>query len=114
MSEETLDRWLDDYAASNPNYAQAYIAYMSPDRFLRMTTGGSGSRAAIEQQAEGLSVERTLDYSRQQPIQLIINSETGKVEGHEGRHQMVALRQAGVTKVPVLMFKEKARIARCG
>ena len=38
VSEETLDKWLKDYAASNPNYAQAYIAYMSPPDYLRMTT----------------------------------------------------------------------------
>ena len=104
VSEDTLEQWLKDYAASNPNYAQAYIAYMSPLDFLRMTTSGIPSRLMIEKQTEGLTVGRTVEYSKEQPIQLRIDTKTGKVEGHEGRHRMAALRGAGLTEVPVLLF----------
>ena len=104
VSEETLDQWLKDYAASNPEYAQAYIAYISPEKFLNLTTSGAASRYAIRQQSEGLTLPSVMDYSREQPIQLRINTETGKVEGHEGRHRMVALNRAGVEEVPVLLF----------
>ena len=104
VSEETLDRWLKDYAASNPEYAQAFIAYVSPEKFLNLTTSGAASRHAIRQQAEGLTLPSVMDYSKEQPIQLRIDTETGKVEGHEGRHRMVALNRAGVEEVPVLLF----------
>ena len=33
VSEETVDRWLKDYASkSSPKYAQAYITRMTPDQ----------------------------------------------------------------------------------
>lgn len=104
VGEDTIEKWLKDYAASNPDYAQAYIAYMSPADFLRMTTSGIESRLNIEKQATGLSLNAAVDFSRGQPIQLRINHETGKVEGHEGRHRMVTLRQNGIAAVPVLLF----------
>ncbi|MBQ9662206.1 MAG: hypothetical protein IJV40_03525 [Oscillospiraceae bacterium] len=112
ISEDTLDRWLKDYASSNPDYAQAYIAYMSPLDFLRMTTSGIASRQVIAKQAEGLTVEKTLDYSKAQPIQLRIDTQTGKVEGHEGRHRMVALRQHGIRNVPVLLFDSSNKYSK--
>ncbi|MBQ6398195.1 MAG: hypothetical protein IJI06_08635 [Oscillospiraceae bacterium] len=112
VSEETVDRWLEDYAASNPKYAQAYIAYMSPLDYLQMTTGSYGSRQLIRNQAEGLSVEHALDFSKEQPIQLMIDTRTGKVEGHEGRHRMVALDRAGIDKVPVLMFDSRNKYSK--
>lgn len=112
VSDDTIEKWLKDYAASNPNYAQAYIAYMSPQDFLRMTTSVIASRAVIEEQATGLSLKAAVDFSRGQPIQLNINSETGKVEGHEGRHRMVTLRQNGISAVPVLLFDSRNKYSK--
>lgn len=112
VSDDTIEKWLKDYAASNPDYAQAYIAYMSPQDFLRMTTSGIASRAVIEEQATGLSLKAAVDFSRGQPIQLNINSETGKVEGHEGRHRMVTLRQNGISAVPVLLFDSRNKYSK--
>lgn len=102
LKEETIDRYLRDYAAKGtPNYAQAYIAYMDPDDFLSLTTSMAG-RYQIEDESRTLNEEEFT--SQQVPIQLWINHETGEVEGHEGRHRCVALRDAGIEKVPVLMF----------
>lgn len=112
VSNDTIEKWLKDYAASNQDYAQAYIAYMSPKDFLRMTTSGIASRAIIEKQATGLSLKAAVDFSRGQPIQLNINSETGKVEGHEGRHRMVTLWQSGISAVPVLLFDSRNKYSK--
>ena len=112
VSEETINKWLKDYASSNPDYAQAYIAYMSPLQFLRLTTSGIASRAIIEKQANGLSLKAAVDFSRGQPVQLRIDTETGKVEGHEGRHRMVTLRQNGIQAVPVLLFDSKNKYSK--
>jgi len=102
LKETTIDKYLEDYAAkSSPNYAQAYIAYMSPDRFLKMTTS---NRSRIEAESKEFNYDKFTDATLFQPIQLTIDSKTGEVIGHEGRHRMVALSNAGVYNVPVLMF----------
>ena len=102
LKETTIDKYLREYASkTSPNYAQAYITYMSPDKFLRMTTS---YRDNIEAQSKEFNYDEFEDYTLFQPIQLIIDSETGEVNGHEGRHRMVALSNAGVYNVPVLMF----------
>lgn len=112
VSEDTLDRWMQDYAASNPDYAQAYMAYMSPNDYLNLTTSNPFSRSRINQEAEGLGVDQVVEASRQQPIQLRIDSKTGEVLGHEGRHRMVALRRAGVTRVPVMLFDSENKYSK--
>lgn len=102
LKETTIDKYLRDYASkTSPNYAQAYITYMSPDRFLKMTTS---YRDNIEAQSKEFNYDEFTEATLFQPIQLIIDSETGEVIGHEGRHRMVALSNAGVYNVPVLMF----------
>lgn len=112
VTEDTLDRWLKDYAASNPNYAQAYITYMTPDQFLRLTTTDAVSRSRIRSQSEGLTVQSAVEYSREQPVQLMIDTGTGKVEGHEGRHRMVAFDRAGIRKIPVLLFDSRNKYSK--
>ena len=102
--ESTIDKYLHDYAAKmSPNYAQAYVAWMSPKQFLDLTTSISG-RHLVVQESRNLDVDEFTDASLYQPIQLAIDSETGDVVGHEGRHRMVALSNAGIYKVPVLLF----------
>ena len=102
--ESTIDKYLHDYAAKmSPNYAQAYAAWMSPKQFLDLTTSISG-RHLVVQESRNLDVDEFTDASLYQPIQLAIDSETGDVVGHEGRHRMVALSNAGIYKVPVLLF----------
>ena len=102
--ESTVDKYLRDYASKfTPNYAQAYVAWMSPKQFLDLTTSISG-RHLVVQASRNLDVDEFTDASLYQPIQLEIDNETGDVIGHEGRHRMVALSNAGIYKVPVLLF----------
>ena len=85
LTEQTIDKYLADYAAkSSPNYAQAYIVQMRPDDFLSLTTSKVG-RDRIYRETGELDVEKLKDASIHQPFQLIINTKTGQVEGHEGR-----------------------------
>ena len=104
LKEETVDRWLMDYASkAQPNYAQMYIAYIDPTRFLDLTTSDSG-RYYIEKESKKLDEAEFADYTKDQPIFLGIDHKTGEVTGHEGRHRCVALRDAGITSVPVLLM----------
>ena len=105
LKEETVDRWLRAYATkSSPKYAQAYIAYMKPDQFLELTTSDYVARSHIESESSELDEEKFAKATSDQPLFLDIDHETGKVYGHEGRHRCVALQNAGIEDVPVLLF----------
>ncbi len=102
--EETVDKYLSAYASKHsPKYAQAYIAYMSPDRFLDLTTSRT-FRHQIEGDSYALDEEKFAKATNDQPLFLDIDTKTGKVTGHEGRHRCVALRDADINLVPVLLF----------
>lgn len=112
LEEETIDKYLKDYAApSSPNYAQAYIAYISPEDFIWLTTS-AGGRDLIERQSHALDMEEFKDSTRHQPLQMRIDHETGEVEGHEGRHRAAALSNAGVQRVPVLLFDSSNKYSK--
>ena len=108
LRESTVDLYLKDYAAkSSPNYAQAYITYMTPYDYLEMTTSNRTSKAKIENESTKFDRERFERAVHFQPINLVIDSETGEVITHEGRHRMVALSNEGIYDVPVLLFDYK-------
>ena len=103
---------LKSYASeSSPNYAQAYIAYMRPDQFLDMTAGDLLTRLNVENEATEMDEAKLTEATRDQPIQLWIDSD-GKVTGHEGRHRMVAMWNAGIRQVPVLLFNSENKLGK--
>ena len=105
LKESTIDTYLKDYASkTTPNYAQAYITYMSPYSFLELTTKGAIEKYNVERETKQFERDGFEDATRFQPIQLIIDHESGVVKGHEGRHRMVALEREGIYNVPVLLF----------
>ena len=104
LEASTVDQYLKDYASKgSPRYAQAYIAYMTPQDFLDLTTSESG-RSHIERTSKKLDPQELGDASRYQPIQLRIDHETGEVVGHEGRHRAYAMQQEGIESIPVQRF----------
>lgn len=108
LKEETIDKYLKDYATKfTPNYAQAFITYMSPDDFLKLTTSGQASRMRIESQTGELDLDELKDATIHQPFYLRMDTKTGRIEGHEGRHRATALSRAGVTQIPVLIFDSR-------
>lgn len=112
LEESTVDKYLADYAVeSSPNYAKAYITMMSPDDFLALTTKKS-RRWVIDETTKPLDTEELADATRHQPFQLRINTETGEVIGHEGRHRMNALRAEGIWNVPVLLFDSNNKYSK--
>jgi hypothetical protein len=83
--------------------SKAYIGWVSPEDFLASTTP-----AYYKETLEGEN--RQLDESglrnESQPIMLIISEakkDVRTIAGHEGRHRMMALRDAGVKRVPVVL-----------
>ena len=112
LNESTVDKYLEDYASkSTPNYAQAYITYMSPKQFLDLTTSSRG-RAVIESETTDLDVDNLAKASVDNPFQLNIDHETGEVTGHEGRHRANALLREGINKIPVLLFDSSNKYSK--
>lgn len=97
-------------AHSNPgsdtetNYAKAYAVYMSPADFLSLTATDS-ARARIELESVRKYGELDADKLKSDmgSPYLNIDFETGTVTGHEGRHRMVLMQNAGIEQVPVVI-----------
>jgi len=84
------------------NDTKAYAGFVRPSEFLEATTTPDELAAMREQEFTKLNKRRLADF--EQPIFLEINFETGKIIGHEGRHRMMALQDAGVSEVPVVFI----------
>ena len=111
LKESKVDEYLNDYAAwSSPKYAQAYIAYVRPRTFLKLTTDDMLERLHISDRAGKLDAERLSDS--RPGIYLRIDHETGKVTGHEGRHRMAAMDSAGIELVPVLLLDTSNKMSK--
>ncbi|MFA5527764.1 MAG: hypothetical protein WC996_04040 [Peptostreptococcales bacterium] len=99
---ERLENILSRYGSkSSPNYSQAYVAHMSPDEFLSLTTT---NLSRIESESRKLNLEDLQNET--QEIFLRFDIDDKEVTGHEGRHRMVALRDAGVKSVPVVLWQD--------
>lgn len=106
-TDESVEKYLKDFASSQSNYAQAYITYMSPMDYLKLTSGANP--ATIERIINETSEYGELDtreISSNSPMRLYVKNLRKKVQvdGHEGRHRMLLFAKAGFKKVPVLMF----------
>lgn len=118
LTDARIDKLLDGsyYGSTNPNYAQAYITYMSPDDYLKLTTGKN--QRALERikkwdtDYSDFNFEKFADNYNYVPIQLNIDEETNEVIGHEGRHRMWQLKQMGYEKVPVLLFNSENKYSK--
>ena len=115
LKEETVDKYLQDYASkSSPKYAQAYIAYISPEKFLNLTTTAAG-RLFISEETKPLDLDKLKSATVDQPFQLVIDQSSvgeGAVRGHEGRHRATALMRAGVERIPVLLFDSSNKYSK--
>ena len=98
-----LDTILDEYGyVMRPNESalgKGYIGYVSPDDFLKATTISPDDLARIEKESKTLDQEKLANAYP--GIRLDLDKDF-KLLGHEGRHRMVALRNAGIKKVPVI------------
>ncbi len=94
---ERINLLYDTYAASSPDYSQAYAAFITPDEFLSLTTTNP---QRIE--SESAPLDREQLAAERQVIHLTYDPALpGEVWGHEGRHRMAALKNAGVKRVAI-------------
>lgn len=101
-TDERIEREIQHSSASDiPDYAKSFITWMSPREFIGATTEGDKHRQLIKSESRPLDSERL--RSTEQPIYLMVDFESGRVVGHEGRHRMTALADAGIDKVAVII-----------
>ena len=102
-TDARIDRLLDTHAYTMDDAkTKAYAGFVSPEDYLRATTPASGVER-LESEKRPLDVKQLADQT--QPIYLKGEPQDGgtwKTTGHEGRHRMMALRDAGVRRVPVV------------
>ena len=117
LTDERIERLFREYGASMPNYSKAYITSIHPRDFLSLTLPDELYEKWDNLVEEGTSKEFfALDLDRlreetQTPF-LIIDEENGRVEGHEGRHRMRALLEAGVTEVPIAVIDYRTKYSK--
>lgn len=102
-TEERLEDLYTDYAAMNEDYSQAYLTRLSPEEFLKLITEDDDAYNRIISESTNLDKEKLRNNS--QPIYLRIYDD-GEVKGHEGRHRMAVLMDAGITSVNKSKFRD--------
>jgi hypothetical protein len=83
------------------DYAKSYMAWVTPEDFIAATTMTEESRERIKTEAGKLDLEKL--QKQKQPIYLHVDFSTGEIVGHEGRHRMLALQDAGISRVAVII-----------
>lgn len=113
-TDERIEKYLSGsyYGSSNPKYAQAYITYMTPKQFLDLTVGGN--TATLDMIQNESAEYGDIDFEKLgNSVPMFLDIREGKngaeVVGHEGRHRMYLLGNAGFEKVPVLLFDYRTK-----
>lgn len=114
-TNERIDSLISEYGASDERYSKAYAVMMNPRDFLKLTLPDE----RLEQWNEGANQEEhpevfslddeRLQRERQTPFLTINSSDSASgvvhsINGHEGRHRMRALMEAGIESVPVALI----------
>lgn len=117
FTDERIKKYLSGsyYASTDPKYAQAYITYMSPIDYLKLTAGGN--MATLEDIESASDRYGDVDFDKlgnSDPIYLSVSEGKNgfKVVGHEGRHRMYMLGKAGFEAIPVLMFDSDTKYSK--
>lgn len=103
-TKERLDKLIDRNTSSdNPNRVRAYAAYINPHDFVAATTSTARERGTIRMQMRDYDYLGNLADISETPY-LRINPSTMEIVGHEGRHRMWAMSDAGITEAAVVIY----------
>ncbi len=109
LTTERIDSILKNYGSeTNPNYAQAYVTSINPKDYLKLTLSDDVLNKWQEAAQKGINSDiKPLDIDKlknePQTPYITIDSKTGEVIGHEGRHRMRALMNEGVENVVIVV-----------
>ena len=106
-TKERLDKLIDrNTSSNNPNRVEAYAAYINPHDFVAATTSTARERGTIRMQMRDYDYLGNLANISETPY-LRINPSTMEIVGHEGRHRMWAMSDAGITEAAVVIYFDK-------
>lgn len=95
--DESVSQWDD-------NYAKLYMTKINPNDFLDLTTSDN-MWVYIKDETKELDLPKIQNTKYVADMMYLdIDLETGEVRGHEGRHRMMALRNAGYKEVDIVVF----------
>lgn len=101
LNDDGLEEAFKNYSSPwTQNYSKGYLAYIDPRDYLSLTASNPDDFIKDNE-----FDEKRFDGSGKYfyPMMLDFDPDTGDVLGHEGRHRMGALANAGVKRVPVVM-----------
>lgn len=96
--------WELSSAAYPDGRTKAVVAWINPADFIKSTTPNKKSGDTIRNESTDLDLEKLSDEF-QTPFLYI---KDGRIVGHEGRHRMAALADAGYTSVPIVLDYRRA------
>ena len=100
---ERLKSLFSYYSVPNrPNVAKAYIAYVNPIDFIDATTTKQ-MREYLEKEITPLDREKLAEEYQEIYLDIDLINGQAKIRQHEGRHRMLALANAGIERVPVVI-----------
>jgi hypothetical protein len=107
-SDKRVETLLDKYSYlqnGREKDTKAYAAFVRPEDFLAATTPVI-DRERLESEKTPLDVERLAEEDQEIFLDIKTTEDEGvyQITGHEGRHRMMALRDSGVTSVPVVFY----------
>lgn len=111
-TDSRIDSLIRENGASDERYSKAWAAMMSPRDFLKLTIDDGTLEKWMQDENETMPLDKEkLRGEGQTPFLIIDDTETvdpatdfsHRVTGHEGRHRMIALMNAGVESVPVVV-----------
>jgi hypothetical protein len=108
-SDARINNLLSTWAYINDeNDTKAYAGFVDPQEFLAATSPEKYRLEVLEKENKTLDKEALAGEN--QPIFLLVErdmlgkKDTAYIIGHEGRHRMMALRDAGIRQVPVVFI----------
>lgn len=118
-------RWTDkrirrlmDQEGGMGNYSSAYAVLMNPRDYLKLTLSddildkwNKGANTPDHPETRSLDREK-LEKEGQTPYLRIYSKDGTMIQGHEGRHRMRALMEAGVKSVPVVLVDTDTKYSK--
>lgn len=104
LGKGRLDWLISEYGVwdDDSDYSNAFLAYVDPREFINGTTSSNNDSHIRKEIGEQVLDLDRLNNETQTPF-LDVDFSTNQIVGHEGRHRMGALANAGVFKVPVVI-----------
>ena len=99
MTAERIREAINRYGSpTDADYSKAYMTYINPKTFVELNARDTEEIENTSRPINGSD----LTGNHQTPF-IKVDMDTGEIVGHEGRHRMQALADAGVEKVAVLV-----------